>query len=68
MNAIAEVTAPTLEHVAAEDHLLDTIISALRTLETNGDVRQVVASPAHGVIVVIDGPPNYSHVALRVVS
>ena len=65
---VEEVPAPTLELDAVKDRLLTKIVAALRTLETHGDVRQVIASPSHGVIVVIGGEPHYAHCALRVVS
>ncbi len=61
------IAAPevTLDAAAAEVDLFDKITGALRALETSEDVRQVIASPAYGVIVVMDH--DYSHVALKVV-
>lgn len=63
---IPEVPTPTLQDDAAEVELFGRIVAAVRALETSEDVRQVIASPAHGVIVVMDHA--YNHVALRVVA
>lgn len=60
---LAPEVMDVLANAAAEVELFDKITDALRVLESSGGVRQVVASPAHGSIIVIDH--EYRYVALQ---